>query len=142
MRVFNDQLIHSRPDLAAVTADRYNVAQQTAKGFITELTVEIAELSKKRNDLEQRHGLDAPHRLVLLLSSLPTLLNKDPQNTVVDFKLPDTNCVRRCAALLDQEVDLQRLRSLWAVDVILDPDTAHCDLIVSPNGKTANITQC
>ena len=134
--VFSEQLIRHRPDLVAVIADRCRAAKQQAEGFITELNMDIAELVKKRDDLAHHSYrlLKHPH-LVLLLSSLPALLNKDLKNTVVDCNLPDTNCVKRCAVLLDQEVTLQRLGAC-AVDVTLDPDTAHRDLIVSPDGKT------
>ena len=133
-RVFNAQLIHSRPELAETIEDRCKTAEQQATGFIKELNVEITLLNDKRAELERLSHSDDHHRLVLFLSNRSTLLSKDQKNTVVDFNLPDTTCVRRCASLLTKEINLQRLKDC-AVDVTLDPDTAHCNLIVSADGK-------
>uniref|UniRef100_A0A3Q1IZS9 B30.2/SPRY domain-containing protein n=1 Tax=Anabas testudineus TaxID=64144 RepID=A0A3Q1IZS9_ANATE len=105
--------------------------------------MEVAELQSRSNQLEQL-SLSQDHHC--FLQSFPTLsspLTKDWTNAAVHCDL-SFDAVRRAVTLVQQkinkimekvpEIKMKRMRE-HAVDVTLDPDTAHHSLVISQNGK-------
>lgn len=105
--------------------------------------MEVAELESKSSQLEQlSRSEDHQH----FLQSFPTLcspLDKHRTDIGVHREL-SFETVRGAVTLLKErfeelveelpEIKIKRMRE-HAVDLTLDPDTAYCSLVISPDGK-------
>ncbi|XP_040885639.1 E3 ubiquitin-protein ligase TRIM21-like [Toxotes jaculatrix] len=146
VQVFTDlirSIQRSQAELVEVIEERHRATKQKAEGFLTELRVEITELESRSSQLEQlSQSRDHYH----FLQTFPTLcspLNKDCTNIGVHSDL-SYEAQRGAVTLLKQRVDeimeeipeikKKRMRE-HAVDLTLDPDTAHCTLVISEDGK-------
>ncbi|XP_037621700.1 E3 ubiquitin-protein ligase TRIM21-like [Sebastes umbrosus] len=127
--------------------EKQKTTEKQAEAFIKELEQEISELTKRRTDIEQlSHSEDQLH----LLQSVQSLKAAPPTKdwTEVSVRPSYEGTMRRAVAQLEEtlskemkklvaESELKRLQQ-YAVDVILDPDTAHPNLILSDDGKQVN----
>uniref|UniRef100_A0A8C3AKX1 Uncharacterized protein n=1 Tax=Cyclopterus lumpus TaxID=8103 RepID=A0A8C3AKX1_CYCLU len=116
----------------------------TAEGFIKELEEEISELMVRRSELEQLSRTDDHLHLLQSFSSLsPVPHSKDW--TTVKVQSSYLGTARRAVAQLHEtlsremmklcaDVELKRAQQ-FALDVTLDLETAHQDLILSDDGK-------
>ncbi|XP_062299833.1 E3 ubiquitin-protein ligase TRIM39-like [Scomber scombrus] len=118
--------------------------EKQAEGFIKELEDEISELMKRSAEVEQLSHTEDHLQFLQSFSSLsPSPPTKDLTEVRVHSSFVMT--VRRAVAQLEEtlskemqdmcaDVELKRVQQ-FAVDVTLDPDTAHAALILSDDGK-------
>ncbi|KAM8772764.1 E3 ubiquitin-protein ligase TRIM21-like [Acanthopagrus schlegelii] len=122
--------------------------QKQANIFIKELEQEIFELKKRGSELEQ---LSQSEDHVHLLQSFPSLKDVPPTKDWTEVSTRPSSyegTVVRAVAQLEEtlskqmkklyaESELRRVRQ-YAVDVTLDADTAHPELLLSDDGKTVS----
>lgn len=135
----------AQAELVGTIEERQKTTEKQAKSFIQELEQELSELTRRQAEVEQLWSAK-DHLLFLqgfgmLTSSTPT---KDWSE--VSMNLPSHEGTVRSAmnrlqeklgAQLEKlvlETELNRVRQ-FAVDVTLDPNTAHSALLLSDDGK-------
>uniref|UniRef100_A0A8C8GJD4 E3 ubiquitin-protein ligase TRIM39-like n=1 Tax=Oncorhynchus tshawytscha TaxID=74940 RepID=A0A8C8GJD4_ONCTS len=145
----------SQAEVSKMIGEKQKATMRQAESLIKALEQEITELQRRCSELDQlSHTKDHLH----LLQSSPSLCpptstkdwpdvsitqNKSKWNVQKDISQLDKK-VRRALSELEEKLnnvlekskgdDLKRLQQ-YAVDVTMDPDTAHPLIIVSGNGK-------
>ncbi|XP_030578748.1 E3 ubiquitin-protein ligase TRIM21-like [Archocentrus centrarchus] len=124
--------------------DKQETTEKQAEGLIKDLEKEISELMKRSSELEQLSlSKDHLHLLQSFLSTKAAPPTKDW--TKVNIHQTHEGTVVRAVAQLEEtlrkgmkkklfEAELKKIQQ-HAVDVTLDPDTAHAALILSDDGK-------
>uniref|UniRef100_A0A672T2H7 E3 ubiquitin-protein ligase TRIM39-like n=1 Tax=Sinocyclocheilus grahami TaxID=75366 RepID=A0A672T2H7_SINGR len=122
-------------ELLETVDEQQKTAGKQEEELIEELEQEISELTLKSTELEQlSHTEDHLH----LLQGFSSLLNW-PEISVETHESLET--LRRALTQLQDTIDEKftqtelKWMQQYAVDVTLDPDTAHPDLILSYDGK-------
>ncbi|XP_062849510.1 E3 ubiquitin-protein ligase TRIM21-like isoform X4 [Trichomycterus rosablanca] len=137
-----EQMIQVR--LKKIEKIKHSVEVNKAEEFIKDLEQEITKLKRRNTELEQISNTeDHLH----LLQIYPSLCRPPPTNNWTDVSIQphlDVETLRRARSQLQECVDeemkkvvsmeLKRIQQ-YAVDVILDPDTANPELILSDDGK-------
>ncbi|XP_064864475.1 tripartite motif-containing protein 29-like [Oncorhynchus nerka] len=134
----------SQTELIEVIEEKQKAAERQAEGLIKDLEQEITELKRRSTELEQlSHTEDHLH----LLQNLPSLCTPPPTKDWSRISVHSDMCVgtvRRAVSQVEETIlsevkmlcdaELKKIQQ-YAVDVTLDPDTAHHGLIMSEDGK-------
>ncbi|XP_071403290.1 E3 ubiquitin-protein ligase TRIM21-like [Centroberyx affinis] len=150
----------NQAELIEVIEEKQRAAEKQAEGFIKELEQEISELQRRSTELERlSHTEDHLHLLQSFpsCSSSPHTYNwsgisvhshlcvETVRRAVAQLEetltkemmtlLKDIELIKEDLEKLPEDVRLKRIQQLYAVDVTLDPNTAHPQLILSKHGK-------
>ncbi|XP_023285369.1 E3 ubiquitin-protein ligase TRIM21-like [Seriola lalandi dorsalis] len=149
VHVFSDLMQFAETGLAELSEQikkKQKMTAKSAEGFIKELDQEISELMKRNSEAQQLSCSDHFH-LLQNFSSLNTCPNTKDWNKVSLHQPSFEGAVARAVAQLREtlnkvttkllESELKRVQQC-AVDVTLDPNTAHPKLILSDDGKQVN----
>ncbi|XP_038158071.1 E3 ubiquitin-protein ligase TRIM39-like isoform X1 [Cyprinodon tularosa] len=127
--------------------EKQRAEEKRAKELTEELQLEITELQKRNTELKElQHTDDHLH----LLQRVPSLVSLPPTNRDwSETRIYPELCVgtvrrafSRLANTLKNNLDslkkdeIRRMQR-YAVDVVLDPDTAHPNIVLSSDGKQA-----
>ncbi|XP_046907246.1 E3 ubiquitin-protein ligase TRIM39-like [Hypomesus transpacificus] len=136
----------SQAELIEVIEEKQKAAEKQAEGLIQDLEQEITELKRRSIELEQLSHTDDHHHLLQSFPSLSTPPHTKDWSEISVHSGLSVGAVRRAVSQLEEtlnkemeklpEVKLKRIQQ-YAVDVILDPDTACHQLILTEDGKQA-----
>ncbi|KAK2900003.1 E3 ubiquitin-protein ligase TRIM39-like [Channa argus] len=143
-------LIHSiverQTEVNKEIKEKQEAADKRAKELINELEQEIAELQRRNTELEE---LRKTEDHLFLLQSFSSFTSPPPTREWMEIGIHPELCVgtlRRALSKVDNNLqgeldslkteEIKRMQK-YAVDVVLDPNTAHPNIILSADGKQA-----
>ncbi|XP_056272978.1 E3 ubiquitin-protein ligase TRIM21-like, partial [Pseudoliparis swirei] len=148
LTALKESVERSQAELILTIKEKHRNTEKQAEGFIQELEQEICELEKRSTEVEQ---LSRSEDHLHLLQSLRTLKAAPPTKnwTGVRVRPPSyEGTVMRAVKQLEETLSNQ-MKKLFegemkrvqrsAVDVTLDPYSAHPELILSDDGKQVKL---
>ncbi|XP_071381478.1 E3 ubiquitin-protein ligase TRIM21-like [Centroberyx affinis] len=134
-------------ELIETIEEKQKTTEKQAEGFIKELEEEISELMKRTTEMKQLSRTEDHLHLLQSFPSLNTPPHTKDWTEVSVHRSSYEGTVRRAVAQLEEtlrkemekllEAELKGVQQ-YAVDVTLDPHTAHPYLILSDDGKQVN----
>ncbi|XP_041650649.1 E3 ubiquitin-protein ligase TRIM21-like [Cheilinus undulatus] len=134
-------LENSQTQLTHTIKERQRKMEKQAEGFIRELEQEISELEKRSAEVEQ---LSCSEDHLQLLQNFTSLNAAPPTKdwSKVDIQRPSysgdvVRAVKQLEETIGELVKKAELRMVqqFAVELTLDPDTPHPELVLSADGK-------
>uniref|UniRef100_A0A1A8I4J3 Bloodthirsty-related gene family, member 2 n=1 Tax=Nothobranchius kuhntae TaxID=321403 RepID=A0A1A8I4J3_NOTKU len=146
VQVFTDlkeSVERSLKELMKEIEDNQKTTEKQAEGFIKDLEQEISELMKRSSEVKQ---LSCSEDHLHLLQSFSSLKAAPPTKDWTEVRVHPPSYEGTVVRAVEQlEEKLRKMKNLMeaelkriqksAVDVTLDPDTAHPALILSADGK-------
>ncbi|XP_060776659.1 E3 ubiquitin-protein ligase TRIM21-like [Neoarius graeffei] len=125
----------SQAELLMVMEEKQKAAEMQAEEFIKELEQEITELKRRNTELEQiSHTDDHLHLLQIYPSLCSPPHTQDWTDVTINSHLSEET-LRRALSQLQVTLSEEMEKVPEIMDVTLDPDTAHPELILSDDGK-------
>ncbi|XP_071059441.1 E3 ubiquitin-protein ligase TRIM21-like isoform X2 [Pseudochaenichthys georgianus] len=134
----------SQAELMDTIKEKQRETEEQAEGFIKELEQEVSELKKRSSEVEQ---LSRSEDQLHLLQSFTSLNAAPPTKNWTEVRVRPPlyeGTVRRAVTQLEEtlskqmkkllELEVKRVQQ-YEVEVTLDPDTAHPELILYDDGK-------
>ncbi|XDV33844.1 hypothetical protein PO909_004111 [Leuciscus waleckii] len=131
-------------ELLEMMEEQQKAAEKQEEELIEELEQEITELKMRNTELEQLSHTEDHLHLLQIYSSLCSSRNTRNWSEISVKTDESLETLRRALTKLQDSLqekltqtvstELKRIQQ-YAVDVTLDPDTAHPDLILSDDGK-------
>ncbi|XP_060738909.1 E3 ubiquitin-protein ligase TRIM39-like [Tachysurus vachellii] len=142
----------SQAELPEMMEEKQKAAERKAEGLIKELEQEISVLKSRDTELEQLSHTEEHLHLLQIYSSMCSLPHTKNWTEISINTDVSVDTVRTALSQLQQTLNEKLTKSLndklketvstelkriqqYAVDVTLDPDTAHSNLILSADGK-------
>ncbi|XP_026077798.1 E3 ubiquitin-protein ligase TRIM39-like isoform X5 [Carassius auratus] len=128
-------------ELLEMMEEQQKAAEKQEQELIEELEQEITELKMRNTELEQLSHTEDHLHLLQIHSSLCSSRNTRnwPEISMKTHESLETlrRALTQLKDTIDEKLTLTELKWMqqYAVDVTLDPDTAHPDLILSDDGK-------
>ncbi|KAG1959320.1 E3 ubiquitin-protein ligase TRIM39 [Pimephales promelas] len=142
IKFFKDIFEKNNAELLELTEEKHKETERRGEELIRELEEEIKELKRRQTELEQlSNHMDFTQIINLLLHN--TINTKCSSNISISANEHGRilrTTISRLQSVLEEkmrETVGRELRSIqrYAVDVTLDPDTAHPELMLSDSGK-------
>uniref|UniRef100_A0A3P9CRB9 Uncharacterized protein n=1 Tax=Maylandia zebra TaxID=106582 RepID=A0A3P9CRB9_9CICH len=134
VRVFSaliKSLERAQAELIEMTEENQKRTEKQTKVYITELEQEAFELTRRRDEMEE---LSRSKDRLRFLQSFPSLNAAPPTKDWTDVSIcPLTETIKNEVKMI-RDAQFNNIRQN-AVDVTLDPNTAHPALILSNDGK-------
>ncbi|XP_023257646.1 tripartite motif-containing protein 29-like, partial [Seriola lalandi dorsalis] len=138
----------AKAEFIGTIKEKKRAKEEQAKGVIRELEQEISELTRRRAEVDR---LSRSEDHLHFLRTFSTLNAAPPTNDRTEISIDPHSYEGTVSTAVDQleetlgkeikklrhKVELKRVRQ-FAVDVALDPDTAHPALVLSDDGKQAH----
>lgn len=139
--------VHERhTEVNTEISEKQKAAERRAEELVGDLKQEVSELQRRNTELEElRDSEDHLH----VLQRSPSLMSSPPTKEWMEIGIHPELCVgtvRGAMSKLDNTLS-KELNSLkkeemkkmhrYAVDVVLDPETAHPNIVLSADGKQA-----
>ncbi|KAI5104615.1 bloodthirsty-relatedprotein family, member 6 [Silurus meridionalis] len=125
----------SQAELLKVMEEKQKAAEMQAEEFIKDLELELSELKRRNTDLEQLSRTEDHLHLLQIYPSLCSSPHTQDWTSITITSHLSVETLRRALAQLQETLSQQMEKIPDIMDVTLDPDTAHPDLVLSDDGK-------